>query len=290
MPLIYGTRYPSSMSAALALISSLFWGSADYLAGNLSKRYAAIAVTGVTQSFGLLIGMTIALFGNSFFAPTLHWNNYFLPGVFAGVCGFLGLISYYSGLATGRMGVVAPMSSLSAVIPLIYAFVRGERPAGIEIAGIVIALIGAFCASGPEVIKGVPLKPLAFGLGAALGFGAALAFMAEGSKSSPIMTMATMRLLTVSVCILLALRFKSIGGFGRSDLPTLVAIGSADFLANYFLGVATTKGMVSVAMILGSLFPIVTVLLAYKFLHERLHKVQYFGVFCAVLGVALISL
>jgi len=70
----------------------------------------------------------------------------------------------------------------------------------------------------------------------------------------------------------------------------LLAIGCADFLANYFLGVATTKGLISIAMILGSMFPIVTVVLAFKFLHERLHAIQYIGVACAVAGVALISL
>jgi len=278
------------MSAALALISSLFWGSADFLAGNLSKRYKAIAVTGVSQSFGLIIGIGIALAGRSFFAPNLHWNNYFLPGLFAGLSGFLGLISYYSGLATGRMGVVAPISSLSSVIPLIYAFVRGERPATIQIVGIMIALFGAFCASGPEVVHGLPLKPLVYGLGAAIGFGTALAFMAEGSHSSAIMTMTTMRVTTVAICIGLALRYRTIGGFLAPDFKVLLAIGCADFLANYFLGVATTKGLISIAMILGSMFPIVTVVLAFKFLHERLHAIQYIGVACAVAGVALISL
>jgi len=104
------------------------------------------------------------------------------------------------------------------------------------------------------------------------------------------MTMVTMRVTTLTVCTLLALRFKSIGGFDRKAFTILPVIGALDFLANYFLGVATTKGLISIAMVLGSLFPIVTLLLAYRFLHERLHKVQYFGVAAAVLGVILISL
>ena len=63
----------------------------------------------------------------------------------------------------------------------------------------------------------------------------------------------------------------------------------ADFLANLLLGVATTKGLVSVAMVFGSLYPIATALLAFKFLNERLHKVQYVGIALAVTGVSLIS-
>jgi drug/metabolite transporter (DMT)-like permease len=66
-------------------------------------------------------------------------------------------------------------------------------------------------------------------------------------------------------------------------------IGIADFLANFLLGIATTKGLISVAMVLGSLFPIVTSILAFKFLGERLHRIQYIGILFAVCGVILIS-
>jgi len=55
------------------------------------------------------------------------------------------------------------------------------------------------------------------------------------------------------------------------------------------LGVATTKGLVSLAVVLGSLYPIVTALLAFKLLHERLHKIQYFGIVFAIAGVAVIA-
>ena len=89
---------------------------------------------------------------------------------------------------------------------------------------------------------------------------------------------------------MLALRYRSVGGFTKSNLFILLVIGSTDFAANLFLGVATTKGLISVAMVFGSLFPIVTALLAFKFLHERLHRIQYLGIFLAVTGVSLISI
>ena len=63
----------------------------------------------------------------------------------------------------------------------------------------------------------------------------------------------------------------------------------ADFSANVLLGIASTHGLVSIVMVLGSLFPIMTAILAYKILHERLHRVQYVGIVLAVLGVAVIS-
>jgi drug/metabolite transporter (DMT)-like permease len=150
-------------------------------------------------------------------------------------------------------------------------------------------MLGGFLASGPEVSQGLPLKPVLLALSAAFFFGVALVCMAMGSESSALMTMTTMRTTTLLLGIGLFMKFKNIGGLGKSQLPLLVFIGVADFAANLLLGVATTKGLVSLAMVLGSLYPIATAVLAFKFLHERLHRVQYVGIFFAVVGVSLIS-
>ncbi len=278
------------MSAFLALFSSLLWGSADFLGGNLTKKYKAVAVTAVSQSFGLLFGVLVIVFTSSWLAPNLRWDGYVIPGVLAGLLGFGGLTAFYAGLATGRMGVVSPISSLSVLIPLAIAIFGGEKPNNIQIIGMVVALTGAFCASGPEIRGGVSAKPLIFAIIAAIGFGGAITLIAKGSQSSPIMTMTTMRFTTFVVALILLARYRTFGGFAKRDLPILIIIGGADFFGNLLLGIATTKGLVSLAVVLGSLFPIVTVLLAFKFLHERLHKVQYLGVVLAISGVVILSL
>jgi uncharacterized membrane protein len=113
--------------------------------------------------------------------------------------------------------------------------------------------------------------------------------MSIGSDSSALMTMVTMRGATALLTIIIALKFRSTGGFTIADAPSLIFIGVADFLANLTLGLATQQGLVSLVMVLGSLYPVVTVLLAFKLLHERLHKVQYVGVFLAVSGVAILA-
>lgn len=277
------------MGSLLALLSSILWGTADYLAGNLSKKFKALAVTGVSQVFGLIFGLTIIALSGSFLSPSLSFNGYFLPGVIAGIAGFIGLTAFYTGLATGRMGVVSPISSLSVVIPLLYALIQGERPTSAQTVGIIVAVAGAFMASGPEIRNGLPIKPLMYAVVAALGFGTALTFIAIGSEVDSLHTMTSMRFASVSICLLIAIRFKTLGGFSKGHLPLLMFIGVADFLANFFLGIATTKGLVSIAMVFGSLFPIVTILLAYKFLHERLHRIQYIGIAAALIGVILIA-
>jgi drug/metabolite transporter (DMT)-like permease len=278
------------MASLLAILSSILWGGADFFGGKLSKRYQAIAVTAVSQAFGLLIGITIILVSSSWIKPNLSWDGYFLSGVSAGLLGFLGLIAFYTGLATGRMGVVAPISALSVLIPLTIAFINGEKPSSSQLLGMGIALTGAVFASGPELKGGLAVKPIVLAVIAAFGFGTAIAFIARGSASSAIMTMTTMRFATFIVALFLFARFRTTGGFKKKDLPVLVGIGAADFIANLLLGVATTKGLVSLAVVLGSLYPIVTALLAFKILHERLHKIQYVGIGFAIAGVAVISL
>lgn len=277
------------MASLLALISSAMWGTADYFAGRMSKQHHPFAVLGLSQIFGLVTGVLIVLVSGDWHGQALGFDGYLVYGALAGLCGYIGLACLYEGLSTGRMGVVSPISSMSAVIPVAYALITGDTLTAITSIGVVIALVGVFCASGPELSNGLPLKPLLLALGAAAGFGLALTFISIGSQESALMTMVSMRGATFFVTIALAMKFKTTGGFSKKDMPLLIFIGAADFIANLLLGVATTKGLVSVAMVFGSLYPIATALLAFKFLNERLHKVQYVGIALAVSGVSIIS-
>jgi len=278
------------MASLLALFSSLLWGTSDFYGGKLSKKHPALAVTGASQAIGLVIGVIIVLVSTSWIKPDLSWDGYFLSGVMAGSLGFIGLVAFYSGLATGRMGVVAPISAMSVLIPITIAFINGEQPTSLQILGMSIALLGAVCASGPEIKGGLAVRPIMLAVIAACGFGGAVTFIAKGSTTSAIMTMTTMRLTTFIVALFLFIRFRSVGGLSKKNLPILILIGGADFAGNLLLGVATTKGLVSVAVVLGALYPIITALLAYKFLNEILHKIQYLGIAFAITGVAFISL
>jgi len=277
------------MASLLALLSSAMWGTADFFAGRLSKKHHPFAVLGFSQVFGLIVGIFIVVVSTSWQGKVLGFDGFLIPGALAGLFGYIGLACLYEGLSTGRMGVVSPISSLSTVIPLAYALIAGDVLSVITLVGVVIALIGVFCASGPELSQGLPIKPLLLALGAAAGFGLALTFIAIGSQSSALLTMVSMRATTFFVTISLAIKFKTTGNFDKKAMPLLFFIGAADFIANLLLGIACTKGLVSVAMVFGSLYPIATAVLAYKFLHERLHRVQYVGIALAVAGVSIIS-
>ena len=277
------------MASLLAILSSILWGTSDFEGGRLSKKHAPLAVLGFSQVLGLILGIVLMRVSGAWSAQALGSGGYLVPGIIAGIFGYFGLFCLYAGLSTGRMGVVSPISSMGAIVPLTYALINGDKLSTITSIGVVLALVGVFCASGPELSQGLPLKPLLLAIGAALGFGTALTSMSIGSQSSALMTMVSMRGATFFVTIAIALKLRTLGGFTKKEYPSLIFIGIADFLANVLLGVACTKGLVSIAMVLGSLFPIATALLAFKFLRERLQKVQYVGIALAVAGVALIS-
>lgn len=273
------------MASLLALLSAVLWGSSDFEGGRISKRYPAISVLGSTQLISLVFGIALVIvLGETDVTARIFWI-----GAAAGIFGYIGLICLYAGLATGRMGVVSPISSLSTLIPMSIALIGGERMNAATAIGCALALIGAFLTSGPEFSQGVSLRPLLLAFGAALGFGAGISFIAVGAKDEPILTMVCMRVATAFITIAIAIRLKGFGGLGKKNLPSLIFIGIADFAANATLGLAVNTGPVAVSVVLGALYPVFTVLLAFFVLRERLHIVQYVGGFAAVAGVALIS-
>jgi drug/metabolite transporter (DMT)-like permease len=72
------------------------------------------------------------------------------------------------------------------------------------------------------------------------------------------------------------------------DAVALAGIGVLDVSANLLYGIATATGVLALVSVLGSVYPVVTVVLAWKFLGERLRAIQYVGVGLALGGVAAI--
>jgi drug/metabolite transporter (DMT)-like permease len=98
-----------------------------------------------------------------------------------------------------------------------------------------------------------------------------------------------MRLVSVLIFVVAALVLRTTGGVRAVDLPLLGLVGLADLGANALFATASTRGLVSVASVLGSLYPIMTVLLARFVLDERLRRIQVLGVGLSAVGVALIA-
>lgn len=284
----------TGVSALLALLSSLLWGSADFLGGILSRRLPAVLVVACSQFAGLLAVAAVVLAAGALDAPT----GYLPWAIAAGLTGVIGLVSFYAALASGTMGVVSPIAALGVVVPVVVGFAQGERPGTVQVVGIVVAIAGVVLASGPELSGKAGVRPLVLAVVAAIGFGLALLFIAKGSRDSTLMTLLGMRVTSVTVLGLavatIALRARRSGGprgprLEPRDLALLAVAGVADAAANLTFGWSSTRGLVSVAAVLGSLYPVATVLLARILLHERLGKAQTVGVAGALAGVVLIG-
>jgi drug/metabolite transporter (DMT)-like permease len=261
------------------------WGSSDFLGGLLTRGRSAYAVVAGSQFFGLLTIAVVALVTGDW-----HASLGYLPwAVGAGLSGGVGLVSYYAALASGTMGVVAPIASMGAIVPVVLGVIGGDRPDALQIAGVVLALVGVGAASGPELTGGSGRRPVVLAAVAGAGFGFALYAIGRGAAHNGVMTLLGMRASTVFLFAIAAISLRTVGGVRRRDLGPLALVGIGDVVANLLFAIATTKGLLSIASALTSFYPVVTVLLARWVLHERLRGVQWGGVGLALGGVALLS-
>ena len=273
------------MAALFALGSSLMWGTADFLGGYTSRRLPALAVYGLSQAVGFVALVVAATVTGSWAADPGYWPW----AIASSLLGMMGMLAFYAALAIGPMGIVSPLVALSVLVPVSYGLLVGEVPTGLQILGILAAVIGILLASGPELTGAESAKPLILAGVAALGFGGMYLTMAEGSAYSPLMTMTGMRVTTVILFIGILAWVRSLGGATSRDALPLVVIGVFDAGANVAYGIATTMGLLTTTAVLGSLYPVVTAVLAAVFLRERLRAVQYVGVAVAMAGVVMIS-
>jgi len=181
------------------------------------------------------------------------------------------------------------------VVPVAIGLAGGDRPRAVQLAGVALAIAGVVLASGPEV-RGVETgqarggaRSLALALAAAVGFGMVLWLLTKGGHYSVTMTLVTQRSASLAVAVVLVLAVRSTGGLSGRDVPLLLLIGVGDATANGLFTLASRNGLVSLVSVLGSLYPVATVLGA-RFVHgERMRPVQNAGVVSALAGVALIA-
>jgi drug/metabolite transporter (DMT)-like permease len=273
----------------LALLSSAMWGTSDFCGGTLSRRRPAIAVVTLSS----LIGVTAVVVGAAVTGKFSAGTGFIGWGLLAAAAGSVGIAAFYRALATGTMGVVAPIAALGVVVPVVVGLAQGNRPSAAQAVGIAIAIIGVVLASGPELQRGenarAAARPLLLAGVAAVGFGIVFVALAHGAESSTVMTLLVMRATSAVVMTSLSLATATSLRFARSDVPLLLVIGLFDLGANVTFAYASQHGLLAVVSVLSSLYPAVTVVLARLVHVERLARVQLVGVLGAVAGVVLIA-
>jgi uncharacterized membrane protein len=264
-----------------ALLASLLWGAADFLAGRESRAHSAVIVAFVGQAAGLLC-LTVVMAFHGFDGDA------FASGAISGLFGVVAIIVFYRALALGTMSVVAPIVATSAIVPVIAGLMDGERPGTLQWIGVLAALVGVALASRePGGAAADQRAALRLAVIAAVTIGFALVFLGRAAEADALSGVTAARIVGVPLLGLVALQARARAPMNA--LPKLGAIGVLDTGANTAFALATTSGLLSLVAVLGGLYPVVTVALAYVFLHERLQRHQRAGVVLALAGIPLIS-
>ena len=275
------------MAALLALGGALCWGVGDFLGGLTSRRLAVITVLAVSQAIGLAgLFLWVLVAGDAF--PGI---SQLLPAAAAGIAGLVGLGALYRGLAIGAMGIVAPISAASPIVPLAVDAARGDTPAALQWLGIALVLTGIAVLSHEPSRAGQRRVAAGTGLAvlAALGFGLFVVGLDAGADESAAWAVVAARAASVSVAVVAAVVTRASLRPPRQLLPMLVGVGVFDTGANVFVAAATTHGAAGIVAVLSALYPVVTVVLAWRLLGEHLARSKRVGGVVALAGAAFVA-
>ncbi|HKP99530.1 MAG TPA: DMT family transporter [Actinomycetes bacterium] len=306
----------------LGLSSGLCWGAADFFGGIQSRRLPALTVAFWSQLAGALaLAIALAIEGVRPATTGIAW------GLAAGVGSGCALVLFYRSLAEGTMSIVAPISACGALVPVTAAVITGNQPGTLAALGVLATVAGVVLVSrphnpgrsGPPAKKGEgasspsPAKSSARGgrrvvamaLGSALGFGLFYVFVdagaastagtaaavgTAGSHGSPLWVIAGARMSSLAILSMIALfsRRSPLRWPGRR-IGAVALVGIGDTGANLLFAYAATTGNLAVVGVLGSLYPVATVVLARWLLGERLSGGQNAGVILALAGIGLLA-
>jgi drug/metabolite transporter (DMT)-like permease len=274
----------------ISLASAASWGVSDFLGGLQSRRLPVLGVLAVSQPAGLLlIALLIPLLG----ADSIPAGKLAIAAL-AGAASLGGLAAFYAAMAMGTVSVVAPVAALGVVVPVVVGLARGDTPAAIQLAGLAPAVAGVVVLSyeerpeHPESARAARLS-IVLAILAGLGFGVFFTGLDAAATDRPGWAILAVRVggvTTVAAALLIAR--PRLDGVGAA-WPILVVIGAFDVLANALFAVASTKGVLPVVAVGGSMYPAFTVALAHGVLGERLATPQWAGVVLALAGVAMIA-
>jgi drug/metabolite transporter (DMT)-like permease len=286
-----------------ALAAALLYGSADFLGGVATRQARALSVLPASALAGLLIVLVAAVAsGDRASAAGLNW------GLAAGVVGGVGLIVFYAGLAEGPMSIVAPTSALTAtVLPVGVALAEGERTNAVVYAGAAICLVAIVLVSsagapatglasgslaGRLAGRGFHVRAIGYGATAGITFGLFFVFLRNAGQSGAFWPIAASRLAGLVIIVIAAAVTGTRPVFASGGARLLLATfgsGLLDASANVSYVLATRAGLFGLAVVLTSLYPGVTVLLARFGLGERLRRIQLAGLLMAACGIVLVT-
>ena len=284
------------MVVLLGLAAAVLYGGGDFLGGMATRRVHVLTVLTLVETAAVIVAVAVALLsGGPASLPGLAW------GFSAGAIGGLGLIVFYAGLAAGPMSVVAPVSGLVAtVLPVAVALAEGEHPGAGVYAGALLCLVAIVLASAAPgtsgETSGTIARAIGYGTASGIAFGLFFLLIRNAGESGEVWPVAAGRIGELAVVLAAAavlrpgLRNGVRGGITGGVPLAAVSAGVIDVIANLCYVAATRTGSFGLAVVLASLYPGVTVLLARVVLGERLRWIQRLGLGLAAFGVILVTI
>ncbi|MGH9748955.1 MAG: EamA family transporter [Candidatus Polarisedimenticolia bacterium] len=272
---------------ALAVLSSITYGAADFLGGLATRRSTLFPVLVVSQA----VGLVLVLLSLPFLPAASPTAKDVLWGGASGLSGGIGLALLYRGLAIGVMSVVAPVTAVCAVIiPVGFGVALGERPTGLAILGFLMAIVAIVLISQSGHLEEgkSPTTGLATAIASGVTLGIFLVCLQRAGPSAGLWPLVAARAVSVSCFILAGLTARKRLLPRRESMPIVIGGGTLDMAANVLYLLAVRHGPLSIVATLTSLYPASTILLARIVLGERLRPLQGAGVACAAVAILLI--
>jgi drug/metabolite transporter (DMT)-like permease len=271
--------------AAYSLTAVSVWGTSDFLGGVGARRVNAFLFTAIVHVSGLVAIGALALWAH---APFLG-NVSLVWSVISGLVGGMALALFYRCLASGKMGLVAPVAAvLSAAIPsIITAFAEGF-PGPRHLLGFVLAILGVWLISRPEGSSGRP-EGLGMAVLAGIGFAGFYLCVHQAGNASPLWIAVCSRCGALLVTGNIVLFGRYLRAVPAPVMAIAVVAGILDITGSIVFIRAAQIGRLDDAVVLSSLYPAITVLLARVFLHEHFSRTRTLGMVAALVAVPMIA-
>jgi drug/metabolite transporter (DMT)-like permease len=277
------------MGALLGLAAATGFGVSDFIGGMASRRLHFLWVSLLSQ----FVAVVLAWASLPWTASGAPSTSSLLWGAFSGVGTAVGTLALYRGLALGQMAVAGPLSAVgAAALPALVGLILGDRLSPVAVAGVAVAFPALWLVARQRSAPGAPVRAgVVEGLVAGAGFGllfVALDRAGDASGLWPVAASEAASVLVLTVACAVARPPRS--GADASVVLLAAAAGLLAVVANILFFAATQEGLLTVAAVLSSLYPGVTVLLAAALLHERPDRAQLLGLgLCACAVTAIVA-
>jgi drug/metabolite transporter (DMT)-like permease len=271
--------------AAYSLTAVGVWGASDFLGGVGARRVNAFLFTAIVHSSGLVVVGTLALMTRSPFPgnASLGWS------LIAGSVAGLALALFYRSLASGNMGLVAPVAAvLGAAIPTIVTAFAAGFPGYRHVLGFILAGIGVWLISRIEGSAGRP-EGIGMAVLAGIGFAGFYLCIHRAGNASALWVAACSRFASLLVTGAFVLFGRHLRAVPMPVLAIAVLAGILDITGSTVFIRAAQIGRLDAAVVLSSLYPAVTVVLARVFLHEHFSRARTIGMVAALVAVPMIA-